>query len=60
MKFQKIEEINITSEAIKGRNEIQEFDGLEILHLKIDKRLEQQFFNGLEIQREYDMLLVKS
>ena len=32
MKFQKIEEINITSETIKARNEIQELDGLEILH----------------------------
>ena len=60
MKFQKIEEINITSEAIKGRNEIQEFDGLEILHLKKDEKLELQCLIGLEIQREYDMLLVNS
>ena len=59
LKFQKIEEINVTSEKIKSLNEIQELDGLEILHYKKKKRLEQQCLNGLEIQREYDMLLVK-
>ena len=37
MKFQKIEEINIASETIKGRNEIQELDGLEIIHYKKKK-----------------------
>ena len=59
LKFQKIEEINVTSEKIKSLNEIQELDGLEILHYKKKKKLEQQCLNGLEIQREYDMLLVK-
>ena len=58
---QKIEEINITSHIIKTQNEIQELDGLEIIHYKKNKNLElqQQCLNGLEIQREYDMLLVK-
>ena len=61
LSFQKIEEINITSHPIKIGNEVQELDGLEIIHFKKKKKpdLHQQCLNGLEIQREYDMLLVK-
>ena len=93
--FQKIEEINITSILKKGRNQIQELDGLEIISMKrIPKNMVQnvdkinikslikaeviiqeldgleilkldktphipQCVDELEIQREYDMLLVK-
>ena len=61
LSFQKIEEINITSHPIKIGHEVQELDGLEIIHFKKKKKpdLHQQCLNGLEIQREYDMLLVK-
>ena len=59
--FQKIEEIAITSHAIKFENEIQELDGLQIINIKKNKKktLQEQCLNGLEIRREYDMLLVK-
>ena len=61
LKFQKIEEIAITSHSIKVENEIQELDGLEIINIKKNKELilQEQCLNGLEIRREYDMLLVK-
>ena len=61
LKFQKIQEINVTSHEIKRENEVQELDGLEIIQLKknIKLPLQEQRLNGLEIQREYDMLLVK-
>ena len=61
MKFKKIEEIAITSHSIKVENEIQELDGLEIINIKKNKELilQEQCINGLEIMREYDMLLVK-
>ena len=59
--FQKIEEIVILSHAIKTENEIQELDGLEIINIKKNKKiiLQEQCLNGLEIRRDYDMLLVK-
>ena len=38
LKFQKIEDINITSQIIKVENEIQELDGLEIINIKNKKR----------------------
>ena len=61
LKFQKIEEIIITSHSIKVENEIQELDGLEIINIKKKKPLilQEQCLNGLEIRRDYDMLLVK-
>ena len=61
LKFQKIEDINITSQIIKIENEIQELDGLEIINIKNKKELilQEQCLNGLEIPRDYDMLLVK-
>ena len=61
LKFQKIEDINITSQIIKVENEIQELDGLEIINIKNKKELilQEQCLNGLEIPRDYDMLLVK-
>jgi len=58
--IQKIEEINITTFPIKVKYHIQELDGLEIINIKKKKLiLQQQCLNGLEIKREYDMLLVK-
>ena len=61
LQLQKIDKINIVPRYIKPKNEIQELDGLEIIHMKKNKivRLVEQRLNGLEIQREYDMLLVK-
>ena len=61
LKFQKIEEIAIISKIIKRENEIQELDGLEIIHYKKNKKSEIkiQKLNGFELQRDYDMLLVK-
>ena len=59
--FQKIEDIAIESNSIKVENEIQELDGLEIINIKKKKELilQEQCMNGLEIRRDYDMLLVK-
>ena len=59
--FQKIEDIAIESNSIKVENEIQELDGLEIINIKKNKEkiLQEQCLNGLEIRRDYDMLLVK-
>ena len=58
---QKIEEIAILSHSIKIKNEIQELDGLEIINMRKKKELtlQEQCLNGLEIHRDYDMLLVK-
>ena len=58
---QKIEEIAIVSHSIKVENEIQELDGLEIINIRKNKELilQEQCLNGLEIHRDYDMLLVK-
>ena len=58
--IQKIEEINISSFPIKVKYQIQELDGLEIINIKKKKLiLQEQCLNGLEIKRDYDMLLVK-
>ena len=61
LKFQKIQEINVTSEETKPQNEIQELNGLEIITYQKNRKvnLQEQHLNGLEIQRDYDMLLVK-
>ena len=61
LKFQKIQEINVTSEKTKPQNEIQELNGLEIITYQKSRKvnLQKQHLNGLEIQRDYDMLLVK-
>ena len=67
--FQKIEEINFSSNLPKNKNKniIQELDGLQIINYsktsnklnKEKKKLEPQSLNELVIPREYDMLLVK-
>ena len=67
--FQKIEEINISSNLPKNKNKnkIQELDGLQIINYskindklkKEKKKLLPQFLNELVIPREYDMHLVK-
>jgi len=61
LRFQKIQEINVTSEETKPEHEIQELNGLEIITYQKNKKanLQEQRLNGLEIQRDYDMLLVK-
>ena len=61
LKFQKMEEMNVVSHEIKAKNKIQQLDAMEILQLKKNKKLslQEQKLNGLEIVRDYDMLLVK-
>ena len=58
---QKIDKINIRTNCIKAKNEIQELNGLEVIQIKKSKKikLQPQRLNGLEIHRDYDMLLVK-
>ena len=59
--FQKIEEIIITSQPNKKGNKIQKLNGLEIINIKKNKEiiLQEQCLNGLEIRREYDVLMIK-
>ena len=60
LSFQKIEEIIITSQPNKIGNKIQKLNGLEIINIKKKQLiLQEQCLNGLEIKREYDMLLIK-
>ena len=61
LKFQKIEEMKVISHEIKSQNKIQQLDAMEILQLKKNKKLPliEQKLNGLEVMRDYDMLLVK-
>lgn len=59
--FQKIQEINVTSEETKPQNKFQESNGLEIITYQKSRKvnLQEQHLNGLEIQRGYKILFVK-
>ena len=59
LKLQKTDKINIGTPFMEIQNEIQELGSLEIIHRKKNQIFQEQSLNGLEIQREYDMLLVK-